>query len=142
MAWKCMRICTKRSRGYCKWSYFFHGSSLFLTALGLFGLAWYSVESRMKEIGLRKINAGYTKTSCRIVVYPLYQVDRYRVGDRITDGVIPDRTMENAVCIPATTDCLDIYRSSFYRAGRGETYGNLVILEAARVNPAKIIKTD
>ena len=57
---------------------------------------------------------GYTKTSCRIVVYPLYQVDRYRVGDRITDGVIPDRTMENAVCIPATTDCLDIYRSSFY----------------------------
>ena len=32
--------------------------SLFLTALGLFGLAWYSVESRMKEIGLRKINGA------------------------------------------------------------------------------------
>ena len=31
---------------------------LFRSALGLFGLAWYSVESRMKEIGLRKINGA------------------------------------------------------------------------------------
>ena len=63
-------------------------------------------------------------------MYPLYQVDRYRVGDRITDGVIPDRTMENAECIPAKTDCLDIYRRSFYRAGRGASYGHLAFLES------------
>ena len=29
-----------------------------LSALGLFGLAWFSVESRQREIGLRKINGA------------------------------------------------------------------------------------
>lgn len=32
--------------------------SLFLTGLGLFGLAWYSVEVRTKEIGIRKVNGA------------------------------------------------------------------------------------
>lgn len=32
--------------------------SLLLTGLGLFGLAWYSVENRKKEIGVRKINGA------------------------------------------------------------------------------------
>lgn len=32
--------------------------SLILTCLGLFGLAWYSVENRMKEIALRKVNGA------------------------------------------------------------------------------------
>lgn len=32
--------------------------SLLLTGLGLFGLAWYTVENRKKEIGLRKINGA------------------------------------------------------------------------------------
>lgn len=32
--------------------------SLLLTCLGLFGLAWYSVENRMKEIALRKVNGA------------------------------------------------------------------------------------
>lgn len=32
--------------------------SLFLNALGLFGLAWFSVENRRKEIGMRKINGA------------------------------------------------------------------------------------
>lgn len=32
--------------------------SLVLTCLGLFGLAWYSVEKRMKEIALRKVNGA------------------------------------------------------------------------------------
>ena len=103
--------------------------SLFLTALGLFGLAWYSVESRMKEIGLRKINGATQRQVVGLLCIRFIKWIAI-VGDRITDGVIPDRTMENAVCIPATTDCLDIYRSSFYRAGRGDTYGNLAILES------------
>lgn len=32
--------------------------SLILTCLGLFGLAWYSVENRMKEIALRKVSGA------------------------------------------------------------------------------------
>lgn len=32
--------------------------SLLLTCMGLFGLAWYSVENRMKEIALRKVNGA------------------------------------------------------------------------------------
>lgn len=32
--------------------------SLLLTSLGLFGLAWFSVEKRRKEIGIRKINGA------------------------------------------------------------------------------------
>lgn len=32
--------------------------SLLLTGVGLFGLAWYTVESRKKEIGVRKINGA------------------------------------------------------------------------------------
>lgn len=32
--------------------------SLMLTCLGLFGLAWYSVENRMKEIALRKVSGA------------------------------------------------------------------------------------
>lgn len=32
--------------------------SLILTCLGLFGLAWYSVENRVKEIALRKVNGA------------------------------------------------------------------------------------
>lgn len=32
--------------------------SILLSALGLFGLAWFSVESRQREIGLRKINGA------------------------------------------------------------------------------------
>lgn len=35
--------------------------SLLLTSLGLFGLAWFSVEKRRREIGIRKIN-GATET--------------------------------------------------------------------------------
>ena len=35
--------------------------SLLLTSIGLFGLAWFSVENRKKEVSLRKIN-GATET--------------------------------------------------------------------------------
>ncbi len=37
---------------------FFTMISIFLTAFGLFGMAWYSVEQRIKEIGIRKVNGA------------------------------------------------------------------------------------
>ncbi len=37
---------------------FFAGLSILLTALGLFGLAWYAVERRKKEIALRKVHGS------------------------------------------------------------------------------------
>jgi putative ABC transport system permease protein len=37
---------------------FFTLVSIFLTAFGLFGMTWYSVERRIKEIGVRKVNGA------------------------------------------------------------------------------------
>jgi putative ABC transport system permease protein len=37
---------------------FFTLISIFLTAFGLFGITWYSIERRIKEIGIRKINGA------------------------------------------------------------------------------------
>jgi putative ABC transport system permease protein len=37
---------------------FFTIISIFLTAFGLFGMTWYSVERRIKEIGIRKVNGA------------------------------------------------------------------------------------
>ena len=34
--------------------------SLFLTAFGLFGIAWYASEQRTREIGVRKVNGAST----------------------------------------------------------------------------------
>ena len=99
--------------------------SLFLTALGLFGLAWYSVESRMKEIGLRKINGA---TQRQVVGLLCIRFIKW-IAIALAIG-LPMALYLIEQCIPATTDCLDIYRSSFYRAGRGDTYGNLAILES------------
>ena len=101
--------------------------SLFLTALGLFGLAWYSVESRMKEIGLRKINGATQRQVVGLLCIRFIKWIAIALAIGLPMALY---LIENAVCIPATTDCLDIYRSSFYRAGRGDTYGNLAILES------------
>lgn len=38
----------------------FAGISIFLTVVGLFGLSWYTVERRRKEIAIRKIHGGST----------------------------------------------------------------------------------
>lgn len=45
---------------------FFTWVSLLLTCLGLFGLAWFSVEKRRKEIGIRKINGA---TTTQVIVF-------------------------------------------------------------------------
>ena len=39
---------------------FFAGVSIFLSAMGLFGLSWYTVERRRKEIALRKVHGAST----------------------------------------------------------------------------------
>ena len=41
--------------------------SLLLTVLGLFGLAWYTVQQRRKEIALRKINGATTSVIVRML---------------------------------------------------------------------------
>lgn len=49
--------------------------SILLAGLGLFGLAWFSVENRRKEISLRKINGASEKPNRRVTMRPFYQMD-------------------------------------------------------------------
>ena len=116
--------------------------SLLLTALGLFGLAWYSVESRMKEIGLRKIN-GATQTQVvgllciRFIKWiaialaiglpiAFYLIEQWRM-QYIYRAQLTVWIFIGAACIVLAVGLLTVIWQSW---------------KAARVNPGEIIKAD
>ena len=111
--------------------------SLFLTALGLFGLAWYSV-----EIGLRKINGATQRQVVGLLCIrfikwiaialaiglpmALYLIEQWRMQYAFR----PQLTVWifiAAAFIVLAVGILTVIRQSW---------------KAARVNPAKIIKTE
>ena len=116
--------------------------SLFLTALGLFGLAWYSVESRMKEIGLRKINGATQRQVVGLLCIRFIKwiAIALAIGLPMALYLIEQWRMQY-VFRPQLTVWIFIAAAFIVLA-----VGILTVIwqswKAARVNPAKIIKTD
>ena len=116
--------------------------SLFLTALGLFGLAWYSVESRMKEIGLRKINGATQRQVVGLLCIRFIKwiAIALAIGLPMALYLIEQWRMQYAFR-PQLTVWIFIAAAFIVLA-----VGILTVIwqswKAARVNPAKIIKTD
>ena len=116
--------------------------SLFLTALGLFGLAWYSVESRMKEIGLRKINGATQRQVVGLLCIRFIKwiAIALAIGLPMALYLIEQWRMQY-VFRPQLTVWIFIAAAFIVLA-----VGILTVIwqswKAARVNPAKIIKMD
>lgn len=116
--------------------------SLFLTALGLFGLAWYSVESRMKEIGLRKINGATQRQVVGLLCIRFIKwiAIALAIGLPMALYLIEQWRMQYAFR-PQLTVWIFIAAAFIVLA-----VGILTVIwqswKAARVNPAKIIKMD
>ena len=116
--------------------------SLFLIALGLFGLAWYSVESRMKEIGLRKINGATQRQVVGLLCIRFIKwiAIALAIGLPMALYLIEQWRMQYAFR-PQLTVWIFIAAAFIVLA-----VGILTVIwqswKAARVNPAKIIKTD
>ena len=116
--------------------------SLLLTGLGLFGLAWYSVEIRLKEIGIRKIN-GATQNEILWLICRKFMI---WIGIALLIG------MPVAWLIVRQWRMQFVYKEDLSIRIFGETIaivfavGLVTVIwqawKAARVNPARIIKTE
>ena len=115
---------------------------MFLTALGLFGLAWYSVESRMKEIGLRKINGATQRQVVGLLCIRFIKwiAIALAIGLPMALYLIEQWRMQYAFR-PQLTVWIFIAAAFIVLA-----VGIVTVIwqswKAARVYPAKIIKTD
>jgi len=121
---------------------FFAFISIFLSAIGLFGLSWYLVERRRKEIALRKVHGASTGTLllllCKtffiwcaiatIIALPIgYYISQYwlqRFAYRIDNSIL---TLLLTALIAATVTFLTV----IFQTTR-----------AAMTNPARFIKND
>ena len=115
---------------------------LLLTAFGLFGIAWYAVRQRVREIGIRKVHGATSRQILWLLAKPfcLYAIVAYMVALPVTWGLMQG-WLEQFAYRAALTPGLFVWPFVVVTGVALLT----VCLQAAllgRVNPAEVMKSE
>ena len=82
--------------------------SLFLTLFGIFGITWYAVEQRKREIAIRKVHGASSRQILLLLNRPFFYYILSR-RDRCPYRICLDETVEGTVCISCELGNRSIY---------------------------------
>ena len=132
------RHCTLPKPGVAELSRYFAGLAIIISCLGLFGLAAFAAERRVKEIGIRKVLGASIPEIIYLISGKSCRLGSHRKPHRVAGGIFRDRRMAERVCLQGADKRLGIRpggkRGDDCRACHGEFPGG----EGGKGEPGRI----
>ena len=115
---------------------FFSLLVVFLACLGLFGLAAFTAEQRVKEIGIRKVLGGICSKYHLININGFFEISIFSRADCISDCLVCHEQMVAGFCLPDQYTVVGIRFSRFCRHPYRFCYRKFSICKSRNCQPS------
>ena len=98
--------------------------ALALTCFGLFGISWYAVRHRTREIAIRKVH-GASNLGNSMVTKPFVSMaNTSSIHHRYSDNVVINATLAGAICLSNFSHTMEFPDPCSYCIGNYNHYDN------------------